>query len=454
MKPQDTLLLLDAHALIHRAYHALPPSFITKKGELVNAVYGFISVLINILKEQKPEYIVAAFDTEEPTFRHKEFKEYKAQRPVTAGDLISQVPKIKEVLKSLGIKILEAPGFEADDIIGVLAKRFSKQTDILIVTGDLDTLQLINDKVRVLTFKKGVSDTVVYDREAVKKRFGLEPEQLIDFKALRGDPSDNIPGVAGVGEKTAISLLQQFGSLENLYKALENSQTEIKESLKNKLLDNKEAAFSSKRLVTLRFDIPLEVKLSDLEFKGLQKQHKFEALLQEFGFFRLFERLSKEKSVVEIKEISSIKETEIKEFEQKDLEILQKAKELIIEFYNDRGLILSVDEKIIFSVSKERLGEVSEILADPKIKKIGYDLKNIWHSLQKENIILDEYTLDNGRLLKTSLVTPQSLSGKLILCDGKLCLTILPLINEGAESEFSDPPIPPREKKLKSKPIV
>ena len=394
MKPQGTLLLLDAHALIHRAYHALPPSFITKKGELVNAVYGFISVLINILKEQKPEYIAAAFDTEEPTFRHKEFREYKAQRPATATDLISQVPKIKEVLKSLGIEILEAPGFEADDIIGVLAKRFSKQTDVLVVTGDLDTLQLINDKVKVLTFKKGVSDTVIYDTEAVKKRFGLEPWQLIDYKALRGDPSDNIPGVSGVGEKTAISLLQQFGSLGNLYKALENSQTEIKESLKNKLLDNKEAAFFSKKLVTLRFDVPLKVKLSDLEFKGLQKQHKFGVLLQEFGFFRLFERLNKEKQNTKVEKPDTIKGTEIKKFEQKDLEILQKAEELIVEFYDDEGLILSVDEKIIFLVSREKLGEVKEVLADSKIKKIGYDLKNIWHGLQKEGIILNGLYFD------------------------------------------------------------
>ena len=214
---KKTILILDAHALIHRAFHALPP-LSSPSGEAVGAVYGFISVLVKVLRELNPDYAVAAFDLPGPTFRHKEYQEYKATRPALPNDLKEQFEKIHEVVDALGIPIFEKPEYEADDIIGTLTthclvKEKKKGTiDIMILSGDLDTLQLVDDHTRVYTFKKGFSDTTIYDVSAVRDRFGIEPAHLADYKGLTGDPSDNIPGVPGVGGKTASRLIGHFKS--------------------------------------------------------------------------------------------------------------------------------------------------------------------------------------------------------------------------------------------------
>src|SRR3989338_7683348 len=201
------LILIDSHAIIHRAYHALPP-FTSPKGEPTGAVYGFTSILLRILRELKPDFIAAAFDLPGPTFRHIAYERYKAQRPETPSDLSSQFEKVREILEAFGILIFEKQGYEADDIIGTIAEKVKKNKDIetIIVTGDLDALQLVRPKLKVYSMKKGISDTIIYDEKAVKERYGLKPEELIDFKGLRGDPSDNIAGVKGIGEKTAASL--------------------------------------------------------------------------------------------------------------------------------------------------------------------------------------------------------------------------------------------------------
>jgi len=188
------LVLIDANALIHRGFHAIPP-LTTKKGELVNAVYGFTSILLRVLKELKPDYIVTAFDLPKPTFRHLEYKEYKATRPKTPDGLCQQFPKVKKVVQAFDIPIFEKEGFEADDVIGTITKKTGKDIEDIVVTGDLDTLQLVDANTKVYTLKRGMTDTVIYDEKAVWERYGLKPEQLLDFKGLRGDPSDNIPGV-------------------------------------------------------------------------------------------------------------------------------------------------------------------------------------------------------------------------------------------------------------------
>ena len=209
------LAIVDAHALIHRAYHALPPMN-TKAGIPTNAVYGFTSMLLKMLTTLKPTHVVVAFDMKGPTFRHKEFKEYKAHRKAAPDDLIEQFDLVREVVRAFNIPVIEKKGFEADDIIGTLVSQIDGDVKKIVVTGDLDTLQLVNETTSVFTLKRGVSDTVLYTKEAVWERYGFAPELVPDYKGLRGDPSDNIPGVSGVGEKTAKDLVAQLGSIENI----------------------------------------------------------------------------------------------------------------------------------------------------------------------------------------------------------------------------------------------
>src|SRR3989339_1628993 len=267
------LVLIDGHALVHRAFHALPPTLNSPKGVPTNAVFGFTSVLLKMLKDLKPDYIAATFDMAAPTFRHEEFAEYKSQRVKAPDELYSQIPMVKEVLTAMGIPIYEKAGFEADDLIGSLAEVAKKEDDlqVTIMTGDLDTLQLVeDDKVVVFTMKKGMIDTFIYNEKEVKKRYDLEPYQLVDYRGLKGDPSDNIPGVVGVGEKTASALIKEFGGLDNMYVELEkrsgNKKTkkkkeDLSEKLIEKLLTNKDQAYFSRKLSVISRDVPLDFNI-------------------------------------------------------------------------------------------------------------------------------------------------------------------------------------------------
>ncbi len=305
------LVLIDGHALVHRAYHALPP-LNTNRGELVNAVYGFVSILLKVIKELQPDYLVAAFDLPKPTFRHEEFEAYKAKRVKAPDELYAQIGRVKEVLAAFNVPVFEKEGYEADDIIGTIARQVkNKKIKTIIATGDLDTLQLVNKNTSIFTLKKGVKDTIMYDDEAVIERYGLKPEQMNDFKGLKGDPSDNIPGVPGVGEKTAVELLQEFGSIEQMYRFLEEETPKLKiknarpaslgeagEKLKNKirnlkpkLLEAKEQAFFSKYLATIKTDVPLKFKLAEALAHDYDKE-KVVKLFKELGFYSLIDRLA------------------------------------------------------------------------------------------------------------------------------------------------------------------
>ena len=270
---KDKFVIIDGNALLHRAFHAVPP-LTTKDGRLVNAVYGFVTILMRVMKDIKPRYIAATFDLKAPTFRHEEYEEYKATRVKQPDELYDQLEPIKEIVKAFNIPIYEVKGFEADDIIGTVSKKLdsNKEIDTFIVTGDLDTLQLVDDNTFVYTLKRSIADTIIYDESAVKERYqGLLPDQLIDYKALRGDPSDNIPGVKGIGDKTAIELLQIFGSLDGIYKNYQKSNKitpRIKELLKN----YKQDAYMSKRLATIVTNVPLEFDLTDNEFTGVNRE--------------------------------------------------------------------------------------------------------------------------------------------------------------------------------------
>ena len=297
------LIIIDSNSIIHRAYHALPP-LTTKKGELVNAVYGFLLVFLKAIREFQPDFICACFDYPGPTFRHKKFKEYKAKRPPAPEELYQQIPKVKEVLESFNVPIFEKEGFEADDIIGTIAglapkKQILPKVETIILSGDTDNLQLINPQTKVYTLRKGVKDTVLYDEKLVQEKFqGLTSRQLLDFKALRGDPSDNIPGVCGIGEKTAIELLLEFGSLENLYKEVEETSPKakkLKPKLKETLLKYKEQAFLSKALAQIKKDVPIDFNFKKCQWTPPSHHPKImervTKILREFEFYSLIKKL-------------------------------------------------------------------------------------------------------------------------------------------------------------------
>lgn len=302
-------LIIDGNALIHRAFHALPP-LKTKKGVLVNAVYGFLLVFFKALRELKPEFVAATFDLPAPTFRHEKFKEYKARRPRAPEELYQQIPILKKILKVFNIAIFEKEGFEADDIIGTITnlvekKQIFPKIENIILSGDLDTLQLIDSETKVYTLKKGVKDTVLYDEKAVQERYGLLPKQMADFKALSGDPSDNIPGIPGIGEKTASLILKEFGTIEELYRELEKraEKTKIlKPKLKEILLKSKDQVFFNKMLVSIRRDAPLEFNLGKCRWEDYNQKEAIK-ILKELEFQSLIPRLplSKKEMLSELK---------------------------------------------------------------------------------------------------------------------------------------------------------
>ncbi len=283
------LLLIDANSLIHRAFHALPP-LTTPQGEPINAVYGLSSILLKVLRDHQPDYIAAAFDRPEATFRDEMFEAYKAHRPPTANELVSQLKKAHETFQKFGIKDFEKPGFEADDIVGTLAEKFKKEKDlkIIIFSGDKDNLQLIDgEKVVVELLRTGVSKTVTYNTSFFLQEYGFSPEQLVDYKALVGDVSDNIPGVKGIGPKGASDLIKEYGSVEKIY---ENVGLIPKKVLREKLEANRENAFLSKKLARIKRDIPLEISLNDLSQKLLDKE-ALKAYFESLGFKSLMERV-------------------------------------------------------------------------------------------------------------------------------------------------------------------
>lgn len=296
------LILLDSHAIIHRAYHALP-EFMNVKGEPTGALYGLVAMLLKIIQDLKPDYIVAAFDLSGPTFRHHAAESYKAGRPENDESLESQLQRSLDVFKAFGIPVYSSEGFEADDVIGTIVydMKKNKELDIIIASGDMDTMQLVDDKkVQVYTLKKGINDTILYDEEKMRERFGFEPEKLIDYKGLRGDPSDNIIGVKGIGEKTATALITALGTIEQIYKALKKpglsrealAKWGITERVKNLLLENEDEALFSKTLATIRDDAPINFKLPP-EWRSQLSVETVLELFKELGFRTLSERVKK-----------------------------------------------------------------------------------------------------------------------------------------------------------------
>ncbi len=273
------LVIIDGHAILHRAYHALP-SLNAPDGRLVNAAYGFCRMLIKIITDFKPRYLLVAFDTPKPTFRHQRFIGYQIKRPKMDEELSGQISIVKAILRAMRIRSLAKEGYEADDIIGTITvksqKSKIKNLKTIVVTGDRDLMQLVDRQTNLFIPMRGLSNGRIVDRRYVERDLGIEPNQVVDYKALMGDNSDNYPGVAGVGPKTAVRLLQKFGSLDNIYRHLDEIEPA---SLAVKLRKGKEAAYLSQDLAKIRRDVPLKIKIEDLRLKSW----KNEATVKVFG---------------------------------------------------------------------------------------------------------------------------------------------------------------------------
>jgi DNA polymerase-1 len=284
-------ILFDGNALIHRAFHALPPLTITRSGEMVNAVQGFASTLLKLLRENKPAYWAIAFDRHAPTFRHEMFEGYKAQRPKTPPELISQIERVHQLAQAFNLPIFEMDGFEADDVIGTLSRQADlKGIDTLIVTGDNDMLQLVNPGIRVMSPRRGFADTVVYDEAGVHEKYDLSPRQLVSYKALVGDTSDNIAGVKGIGDKTAVKLLQQYSDLDGIYSHIDEVEPERIRSL---LKANHESAIQNRKLAEIVTDVPITFDMPSCAVSSYDR-NKVVELFRELGFSTMLSRLPAE----------------------------------------------------------------------------------------------------------------------------------------------------------------
>lgn len=296
------LVLLDVHAIVHRAYHALP-DFMNSRGEPTGALYGLCTMLMKIVTELEPSYIIACYDLPKKTFRHEAYGDYKAGRAKTDDALVSQLIKSREIFNAFSIPVYDSPGFEADDLLGTIAhdivndKKLKKDIQVVIASGDMDTMQLIEkDDVIVYTLKKGINDTIIYNEKMVFDRFGFKPKNLTDYKGLRGDPSDNIIGIKGIGEKTATTIIVEFGTIENLYKILAKKNGKdvckkigLTDRVIQLLIDGEEEALFSKTLATIRLDAPIKFKLGNIWQDDLDKT-KVENLFRELEFKSLFNR--------------------------------------------------------------------------------------------------------------------------------------------------------------------
>ncbi len=342
---RKTLVLIDSNALVHRAFHALPATLRNRKGQLTNAVYGFTTMFLSAVKELNPDYVIAAFDVKKKTFRHEEYHEYKAKRVAAPDELYEQIPIVVEVLNAFEVPVFTKEGYEADDIVGTLAREGEKKNlDIVVVTGDLDTLQLVDPNVKIYTLKRGFSDTVIYDEKGVMKKLGLTPEQVIDYKALRGDQSDNIPGVKGIGEKTAADLLKQFSTLTNLLNAAKKKDPKIPEKLRTKLVRGEKDALMSHHLAEIVTNLPLNLDLKHAKF-GTYDPYSVLNLFQELGFRSLVDKIPKLEpqklslfeTFVETRHVASLQSkfkcdiVDTKEKLDKLIDHLKKQKEFVID---------------------------------------------------------------------------------------------------------------------------
>ena len=402
-----TLVIIDGNSIINRAFYALP-EMSNKEGLKTNAIYGFTNMLLKIIDTYNPTHISVAFDRKSPTFRHIEFKEYKAGRKKMPDELREQFEPLKELLDKFNIHRLEIDGYEADDIIGTVSKIAENDGfKVYIVTGDKDAIQLASEKTTTLITKKGVGEVEEYDYNFVFEKYEMTPTQFIDLKGLMGDKSDNIPGVPGIGEKTGIKLIKEFNSIEGIFDNIDK----IKGSTKKKLEENKELAIISKRLATIIRDVPIEFKLEELEYG----KYNISDVLDEFKRFGFTSLISRIASSEHTNDVVDEVELEIAKLEDIDLFIkeIKETKELILKTVTREGnildkrimyIFLSLDGKKVYYICEDEISSLKEIFQSNEIKKLGYNLKDDYialrpYGIKLENIYFDitiaEYLIDS-----------------------------------------------------------
>jgi DNA polymerase-1 len=436
------ILIFDGNAIIHRSFHALPPTLKTKTGQLVNAVYGFTSFLLKAIEEFKPAYLVLTLDQKAPTFRHKEYAAYKATRVKAPDELYEQIPIVIQVAKTLGLPIYTLAGFEADDLIGTISRLVDGKAESIVITGDMDTLQLIDDHTKVYTMSRGLSDAVTYDAARVVERYGLRPDQMIDYKGLRGDPSDNLPGVKGVGEKTASVLLQKYGALEKIYDALDKHPEDFKGALGDKLRAGRDDAYLTRKLATIDRQAPIEFSLDDARWDHFDKDAA-DMLFRELEFKSLLPRLLKLENRLSPGTDEAPKDKFARDRELCDYQIIttdvdfqnflkQLKKQKIfaldtettgLDFWQDRllGLSFSWKKKTGFYLALPKnqrqdnlfsaglhpwLKDLKPILEDPAIKKIGHNMKFDYHFLKHQGIEMENLYFDT--MIASYLLAPDN----------------------------------------------
>ncbi|KKR78978.1 MAG: polymerase protein [Candidatus Nomurabacteria bacterium GW2011_GWA2_40_9] len=403
MKDQPKLLvLLDAHAIIHRAYHALP-DFLSSKGEPTGALYGIATMLMKIVADLKPDYIVACYDLPQKTFRHEAYEAYKGGRAKIDDALIAQLINSREIFEAFGVPIYDAPGFEADDVLGTIVEQYKKDKSIkiIIASGDMDTMQLIDDKkVQVYTLKKGINDTILYDEEKVLERFGFKPEFLPDYKGLRGDPSDNIIGIKGIGEKTATSLISEFKTIEEIYKQLKITNYELKFKkigISPRVLEliksNEEEALFSKTLATIRRDAPIDFKLPEQTFWESADLKKIEQVFAKFEFRSLLARLKTFFNNGSIHPVSDYRATPQEGNNPIELQEASIALWLINSEISNPGL----DDILLYAKTsnfKEAYAYIFKKLKENNLEKVYSEIERpimpVIHKMQEHGILIDQ----------------------------------------------------------------
>lgn len=397
-KNKKTLVLLDAHAILHRAYHALP-DFTSPSGEPTGALYGVVAMLLKIVEEIKPDYIAACYDLPEPTYRHEAFADYKNGRKKTDNELVEQINRSRDIFSVFGIRIFEQPGFEADDILGTIAHQLkdNKDLSVIIASGDMDTLQCVDGKrVQVYTLKKGIKDTIMYNEKTVKDRYGFPPSLVPDYKGLRGDPSDNIPGIPGIGEKTATTLIIEFGSIDNIYKKLKKSEQTfldkgIKPRIINLLKEHEEEAQFSKMLATIRIDADVTFEIPEQTWREKLDSEKIMNLFSELGFRTLSARV---KNFLAIEDDVSIDQITAK---VNDKDVQEAA--ILLWLLESERTNSSYEDIVDYGRSYFKLKDFSEILERLKVETKKAGVYDVYEKIEKPLIPVLKEVNDTGVVL-------------------------------------------------------
>lgn len=400
---REKIVIIDGNSLMNRAFYALPP-FTNSNGIHTNAIYGLVNMLFKIINDEKPDYIAVAFDRKAPTFRHIEYAEYKAGRKKMPPELSEQFPIMKEVLRAFRIGIYEIDGYEADDIIGTVSKRCEGSMDVIIFTGDRDALQLVSGSTKVAITKKGITDVDIYDEGAMLERYGVTPQQFIDIKGLMGDASDNIPGVPGIGEKTAIKLVKEFGSIENL---IRNTESISSKKVRELMETYAEQAVFSKKLATIVTDVPVEFDLKEIKIKDPDSDRLME-MFRDLEFKSLMDRIPQKSADVE-KSSTLMKHYQTADAENIKVlvENIKKSGKISVvfdlkgtDFYNTdiKGIGISCDGKDGMYIPAEHsiISQLKQVFEDRDIKKISHNAKDVYVSLYKHGIKMNGLVFDTA----------------------------------------------------------